>query len=117
MSETPEYDTTVLDQLAASIGQDGAVEVVESLISDAPELLDGLRAALETGDAKRAQRHAHTMKSNSWIVGAKHLGELCAEVERVAASGEPIGSAELLAATALETYECLVRDLRQWLQS
>ena len=46
-----------------------------------------LRQALESGDAKTFERMAHTLKSNSALIGAMQLSELCEEMEAIGKSG------------------------------
>jgi HPt (histidine-containing phosphotransfer) domain-containing protein len=117
MSEQPEYDSTLLEQLTARIGKDGMTAVLQAVIDDAPQLMRGLSESLDKGDEKAVRLYAHTMKSNGRIVGAGKLCELCGEVEETAASGGPLAGIRPQAAAALERFERLVRDLSACLES
>lgn len=117
MSESPEYDASALEQLANSIGQEGVAEVVRVLISDAPNLVGGLRESLEKEDSRGMKRHSHTLKSACGIVGARKLSALCGELEEFAASAAPLVGVRPQATAAAERYERLARDLGAWLQA
>jgi HPt (histidine-containing phosphotransfer) domain-containing protein len=96
-----EGDTSVLD------------EVITIYLNEAPHHLDGLRAALAGGRGADLKRIAHAYKSASCNVGAMQLGELCRQLERLAAVGETGGCAEVVA--SIESMSArvtpLLRDL------
>ena len=67
----PPFDPRAL--LTRFGGDEGLMrEVIAMFISDARGMLDGLRAAVDVGDARRVEADAHTLKGC--------LGELCAGV-------------------------------------
>ncbi len=83
-------DSTALDSYRSAFGEDGdafVADLFETYLKDAPELLANLRQALESGDAKTFERMAHTLKSNSALIGAMRLSELCEEMEAIGKSG------------------------------
>jgi HPt (histidine-containing phosphotransfer) domain-containing protein len=96
-----EGDTSVLD------------EVITIYLNEAPHHLDGLRAALAGGRAGDLKRIAHAFKSASCNVGAMQLGELCRQLERLAAVGETGGCVDTVA--SIESMSArvmpLLRDL------
>jgi two-component system, sensor histidine kinase and response regulator len=109
-AEADVRDRAVLAQLTDEVGADGAAEVVQALIEDAAQLLDGLEESLETNDAAALRRVAHTMKSNSAMVGADALAALLQELEQIAASGTIDGAADK-ASHAGARYRRLIEQL------
>jgi two-component system sensor histidine kinase/response regulator len=81
--ETQAIDRDVLADLENSVGDDPEFlrEIVETYLEDAPAQLAAIREGLAGGDAQRAHRGAHTLKSNSASVGAMGLAALCQEME------------------------------------
>jgi two-component system, sensor histidine kinase and response regulator len=76
-------DQSALDNIRA-VDDDGSVlaEVVRMYLDEAPLQLGGLRQALTLSSGKDLARIAHALKSSSFNVGAKQLGELCRDLER-----------------------------------
>ncbi|MCU7375083.1 Hpt domain-containing protein [Paucibacter sp. O1-1] len=60
--------------------------------------VDALLAALAGGHTADLARTAHALKSASFNVGAKTLGDLCQRLERQAKSGDTHGLGDLVAA-------------------
>jgi HPt (histidine-containing phosphotransfer) domain-containing protein len=95
---------TVLDRAALdnirSLDDDGGVlnDVIQIYLDELPGQLSSLKAALAAGDERALGLNAHALKSASFNVGAKGVGELCRRIERQAKSGELDGLADLLAA-------------------
>ncbi|HQZ36772.1 MAG TPA: ATP-binding protein [Ilumatobacteraceae bacterium] len=75
-------DTTVLDGLAADLGN---AQVVTELVRTFLDELQGRRTALADacarGDVIEAKRAAHTLKSSSFLLGAMELGRACQRME------------------------------------
>jgi len=75
-------DTTVLDSLAADLGD---ARVVTELVRTFLDELQGRRTALADacaeGDIVSARRAAHTLKSSSFLLGAMELGRACQRME------------------------------------
>ena len=92
-------DRTALDNIRA-VDDDGTVlaEVIQMYLDEAPTHRARLRAALDAGDLAEAGRVAHALKSASFNVGAKGLGELCRRLERQCRDNQPAGLADLVAA-------------------
>jgi len=74
-------DAATFEELKATAGADFVRELVDTFLADAPEMLKGLRQALEDGDAERFRRVAHTLKSNSNTFGAATLAVLARQLE------------------------------------
>lgn len=83
-------DATALDSYRSAFGEEGdafVADLFETYLRDAPELLANLRQSLDSGDAKTFERMAHTLKSNSALIGAMQISELCEEMEAIGKSG------------------------------
>jgi PAS domain S-box-containing protein len=82
-------DLSALDVLR-ELQRPGSTDVVARVIglyeAEAPRLLGQLQTAIAQGDADSAVRAAHTLKSSSANVGAKHMADLCRIVETHARS-------------------------------
>ncbi len=70
--------------------------------------MDALRTAVRAGDATGIRDAAHSLKSSSYIVGAKRLGDLCRRLEEQARMNRTDSSNDLLERVEPE-YES-VRD-------
>jgi PAS domain S-box-containing protein len=83
-SPTAIVDATAFQQLREMLNQDEMlVEVVDRFLEEMPILLQVLTEALAEGKAELLQRNAHTLKSTSAMLGAKHLSQLCKELEAI----------------------------------
>jgi HPt (histidine-containing phosphotransfer) domain-containing protein len=71
---------------------------------DAPQLIEAMRRALETGNADLFRRSAHTLKSNAANFGALALAAQAKALETRGQSGALEGAAEPVALVATE-YE------------
>ena len=103
---SPEGPDTVLDQAALdnvrAVDEDGTVliEVIEMYLSEAPQHMSAMHQALATGAQGALGDAAHALKSASFNVGARTVGELCRRLERRSRAGEAGDGAELVAAIA-----------------
>jgi HPt (histidine-containing phosphotransfer) domain-containing protein len=71
------------------MGEDGAEtvkEVVQLYLEDTPSLMAELKVSLADGDTESVRRVAHTLKGNSYSVGASALADLSAGLEKLAQS-------------------------------
>ena len=102
-------DKAALDNIRAlDEGDDCSVldEVIGMFLEEAPQLLAQMQAALASTDPAELARQAHALKSSSFNVGAKPLGELCRQIERQGKAGELPGLAALVS-SALQTYQTI----------
>ncbi len=94
-------DTRRLEQLFA-IEQRGAPGYVASLcaafLSDAPQRLQRLQAALTCGDVAALQEEAHALRSSAATVGALLVARHCAALEEASKTGGPAELGALLQA-------------------
>ena len=92
-------DRAALDNIRA-VDEDGSViiEVLQMYLDEAPQHLSGLRSALGSGNAMEMGNVAHALKSASFNVGAKSLGELCRKLEQRGKAGDLSAAGDLVAA-------------------
>ncbi len=92
-------DQAALDNIRA-IDDDGSVldEVIQMYLDELPAQLDALQAAAAGNDLPVLAGTAHAMKSASFNVGAKALGELCRRLEKQAKAGDSQGLADMVGA-------------------
>ena len=68
-------------------GGDALAPLVDLLLENSRSLLGDMGAAVEAGDAAALAAASHTLKGASRNVGARFLGDLCAEMERRSREG------------------------------
>ncbi len=100
-----------LDTQIEQLDREGVAELLESLISGAPRMQQQLQAALAQQDAKLLRRTAHTLKSNTAMVGALALSEQCADLEARTKNGID-ANMQADVARLLEGYGALVETLK-----
>lgn len=76
-----------LRQMQEDDEPDIVAELVEIYRKDAPLQIASIRRAIAELDASSLKSSAHTLKSSSANIGASHMVELCAELERIAQTG------------------------------
>ncbi len=74
-------DPSAFAELAESMGEDFAEELVRTFLSDAANMLDQLNAALIDKDADAYRRAAHSIKSNAQTFGAGPLADAARDIE------------------------------------
>ena len=110
--ELPEFDAEPIGTLRTLLGQEMVVELVEEFERSGVENLQRLDQALESQDAKLAQREAHSLKSAAASLGLTRLSRLCAAAEadfRLAQfdrGGELKGMMAGLYASGCELLQC-----------
>lgn len=80
------------------------VELMDTFLEDAPQLLADIRQAVEHGDAAGLYLATHSLKSNSTDFGAIVLSGLCRELEEMGKTGTLDKAAETAAQAEVE-YE------------
>ncbi len=76
-----------LKQLDAGGDPSVTAEIVSTYLRLAPESIDEMRRAVRDDDAAALERAAHRLRGSSANIGARHMAELCARVERGARDG------------------------------
>jgi CheY-like chemotaxis protein/HPt (histidine-containing phosphotransfer) domain-containing protein len=92
-------DTKVIEklrQLQERTKRDVLRETIHLFHESSQASLDALRTAVRAGDAAGIRNAAHSLKSSSYIVGAKRLGDLCRRLEEQARMNRTESSNDLL---------------------
>ena len=89
-------DPAALESLRETVGGDPEflIELIDTFLEDAPQLLADMGQAVEQGDAGGLRLAAHSFKSNSADFGAKALATLCKELEMMGKAGALDGAVE-----------------------
>jgi CheY-like chemotaxis protein len=97
-------DPAALEALLSMLGGEFAylVELIDSFLEDAPQLLAELNDSIAGEDAAGVRRVAHSLKSNGADFGAATFSGLCKELEMRAKEGALDGAADLAARIAAE---------------
>jgi len=91
-------DRTVFEELKVTAGAEFVGELVDTFLTEAPNMLTDLRRALDASDAERFRRVAHSLKSNSNTFGATSLAAMARNLElggfnvARADNGEPLSA-------------------------
>jgi CheY-like chemotaxis protein/HPt (histidine-containing phosphotransfer) domain-containing protein len=103
-SDAAVLDPTALEDLLSMLGGEFTylVELIDSFLEDAPQLLAELTEFAEGGDAAGVRRVAHSLKSNGADFGATTFSNLCRELEMMGKEGAIEGAADLVAHIAAE---------------
>jgi CheY-like chemotaxis protein/HPt (histidine-containing phosphotransfer) domain-containing protein len=115
---------TALDQKALdairALSKDGNPNLLGQIIAlylkDAPVLVERMRGAVQSGDAKELRTAAHTLKSSSANLGAVKLAGLCKDLERMGAENRMQDSAATLNVLEFEfdgACQALARAMQQ----
>ncbi len=81
-----------LKRLPDVLGLEGALEILDAFVDDAPRLMNGLSAAAEDGDLTKLRLYAHTLRSNCAMAGVSALAARCGDLEERALSGRLDGA-------------------------
>jgi HPt (histidine-containing phosphotransfer) domain-containing protein len=114
--DVPLVDEDVLAELLASTGDDPAFvrELLETYLSETPEQLEAMTAAIDADDAAALVRPAHTLKSSSATLGAMRLSALGRELEVAGRAGSLPANARDLLNAATETWAGTAEGLEVW---
>ncbi len=95
---------SMLDQAALNniraVDDDGSVlsEVIQLYLDESPVQLTAMNDALARGNGVQLGEQAHALKSASFNVGAKSVGELCRRAERLGKAGALAEARDVVAA-------------------
>lgn len=92
-------DPAVLLEFESLMGEDAhemVVDLVDLYINNSPMLIEQMRRQITAQRLPELQRAAHTLKGNSFQLGANALGDICFTMEKLAKSGSIDGAADLL---------------------
>gem|GEM_PF-1855798 len=110
-------DRAVLERMQATTDAAFVSELMGDFFGEAARLLDSMRQSLAGGGAKEFQRAAHTLKSNSAVMGATALSALCRELESMGAESALDERAAATLAAAEAEFEMARRELQTILQT
>ncbi len=92
-------DPKVLIEFQDTMGEDGP-ELLKTLVNlylkDSPNLIGDMRKSIVRRDATILDRSAHTLKGNSYQMGASPLAALCFELEKIGKAGSVEGGDALI---------------------
>jgi CheY-like chemotaxis protein len=109
-------DQAALDKLVEMVGDPSFLgDLIQSFLTNLPQLLSNLQGALEQEDASKLRTAAHTLKSNSRDFGATTLFELCKELEMMGKAGTLDGTTDLIA--RIETESARVKTALETVQT
>jgi len=106
----PFLDERALIQLATDIGSDGALDVVQLFLAEAPRMTERLEQAIVARSATLL-REVHTLASATRSVGLLQVSQAAADIEHAMASTEP-GAEQL--ADLLALLEASIARLAAW---
>jgi HPt (histidine-containing phosphotransfer) domain-containing protein len=101
-----------LGELYEICGADLVNELLDLFLEQAPLHLAAARDAVQSGDARTAERSVHTLKSNAAQLGLEPLSVLCARMEAMAKAGKLAALPPLLG-QALEAIAAAAPELRR----
>lgn len=78
----PQALQAIIDMAGDSAGE-AIVEVIDSYLEDAPQLLQAIRRAIASEDLPSLRAATHTLKSTSATLGATTLSALCKQLEAI----------------------------------
>ena len=80
MPETT-IDMPTFKDLQANAGEEFVIELIDTFLEEAPQMLTELRQAFAASDADKFRRAAHSLKSNANTFGALTFGTLARDLE------------------------------------
>lgn len=75
-------DMRVVDELREIMGDDFPL-LIDTFVNDSRVRFADLDSALSSGDGESFRRAAHSFKGSAGNLGAKHLTELCRQLEQI----------------------------------
>jgi len=88
MSDSQILDQGALDRLKEWGGDKLLTQMLRLYLDNAPGRMSQIRNGLAGGDIGEAEKGAHSLKSSSANVGAEHVRNIAADMERAAAAGD-----------------------------
>jgi PAS domain S-box-containing protein len=87
-----------LNVLTTLVGSDPQVvsEIIEAFRTSAERSVEEIRTGSANGNAKLVSDAAHTLKSGAWSIGARRLGDVCAEIEGASGAAQTREDAQRL---------------------
>lgn len=82
------FDRQPLDDLAQDLGTDMALDLVETFLELAADMIVGLNAFAEDQDCHRMAELAHSLKSSSASLGLRDVNRLAVQLEQAGLAGD-----------------------------
>jgi HPt (histidine-containing phosphotransfer) domain-containing protein len=108
-------DPQALEPYREMMGEAFIVDIIETYLNNSPVLLASLATSFENGNATEFTRAAHTLKSNSAMLGAKVLSEQCFLLEQAGKTGNIAGLSPEIEKLNTE-YKLVCANLKELLQ-
>jgi len=89
MVDKPHLDEEALAELQ-DVMENEFLTLIQTYLNDSKERIEGLKAAMDGGDADAFAKTAHSFKGSCINIGAPRLGALCREAE-TAGQNERLG--------------------------
>jgi HPt (histidine-containing phosphotransfer) domain-containing protein len=105
MTNRDVLDPAVVDslrQLTPPGEPDVLAEVLRLFLDEVPRRVERLTAAWQDGNAVELQRAAHSLKGSSGNIGARHMYDICRQLDERAKAGDLPGARHLLDSLAEE---------------
>lgn len=115
-SSVPGLDPGSVERTRRLGGEPLLRDLVELLLAHAPDRLASAQRALEDGDAGRAERAVHGLKSMLGNVGALALHAQADALEDALAAGEVTAACAASMAVVATAYAALQEGLGGWLE-
>ncbi len=105
-------DHTTFTELQQTVGADFVVELVDTFLEEAPQMLAELRSALAARAAEPFRRAAHSLKTNANTFGALALGAQARVLEQGGLPSDASGldALETLYAKTVTALQALARE-------
>ncbi len=103
-------ETTIKETLVTIVGCDEPEilnDLIQTYYSDSLTLMEGIRQAVTTHNARELSKTAHTLKSSSANLGAMTLSQLCLTLEQQGKSGDLTQAQTMLAQIETEFRQVL----------
>jgi HPt (histidine-containing phosphotransfer) domain-containing protein len=90
-------------------------QIIDNYITETPQLLQAMRAAVATGDGAALQQAAHKLRSASANLGATTVSQLCKALEDMGGAGTTAGAMAgvLQVSAAYETVKAALQIERK----
>ena len=108
-----EFDAEQIAVLRSLRGGALLPQLLKVYRDEARQQLQKLAAAVSAADATTLRNISHTLKSSSFSVGAKRVGELCATLEAGVRNESLADGGARLTAQITAAYESLLPELEQ----
>ena len=85
-----------LRSLAEATDASLLAQIFDAFLSDGRARMTTLREAADSGDAARLYHAAHALKGASANIGARHMAEICEQLQALGESGSVAGAGDLI---------------------